>query len=448
MLKKLSGMAALLVALLPMAAFAAPKPALPDDANTPRVETMYTTWDDYYFYAAFRVHDTNVLGTNTATTSQPQQDDDVEVFFETDDARAKVRTPQTYQMAVSAAQGAYFSVGDNGKIPHGKAIYSYKYAVTVHGTLNKATGTDDGYDVELAIPWQEMGLSGPPKDGAIWGFNVISRDRESLDTPSDRFYSLSPKVRKREDVQNPSRWSHITFTASGAGTASTEDKVVCAKVTGAFPRINGTIVSGDWPASSRLAFGTEAINAPAPTLAEEPNSPESPFDNVAASLNPVAPVQTATAPTGLIDLPGGHGFIKIVPGGIAHPIGTEPFVPPPPPMPSVKTHRGRSNVQMAQTPPAPDGVVVNSGAFVLGQPRPPAFIMGIYRLDYNADTRKGPGQNVWNAQGGTLLADQPMNGAGPWFSGCERSGTGSRWPICAARELKWPCCERGLTIPC
>lgn len=27
------------------------------------------------------------------------------------------------------------------------------------------------------------------------------------------------------------------------------------------------------------------------------------------------------------------------------------------------------------------------------------------------------GQNVWNAQGGTLLADQPMNGAGPWFSG-------------------------------
>ncbi len=74
-------------------------------------------------------------------------------------------------------------------------------------------------------------------------------------------------------------------------------------------------------------------------------------------------------------------------------------------------------MQIAQTPPVPNGVTVNSGAFVLGQPKPPAFIMGIYRLDYNADTRKGPGQNVWNAQGGTLLADQPMNGAGPWFSG-------------------------------
>ncbi len=327
MLKKLSGMAALLLALLPLTVFAAPKTAASDDANGPRVETMYTTWDDYYFYAAFRIHDANVIGTNATTTSQPQQDDDVEVFFETDDARAKVRTPQTYQMAVSAAQGAYFSVGDNTKVPHGKAIYSYKYAVTVHGTLNKAAGTDDGYDVELAIPWQEMGLTGPPKDGAVWGFNVISRDRESLDTPADRFYSLSPKVRKAEDVQNPSRWSHITFVTSGAA-ASTEDKVVCAKVTGAFPRINGTIVSGDWPASTRLAFGTSAAMAPAPTQAEEPNATESPFDNPAAALNPTPSAEAANPVTGVIVGPNGL-VIKVVPHGIAHPFGLDVPVPPP-----------------------------------------------------------------------------------------------------------------------
>ena len=416
MLKKLPGMAAvLLLALLPAAAFAAPKPTPAEDASAARVGAMYTTWDDYYFYAAFRVHDSNVLGTNNTTTSQPQQDDDVEVFFETDDARAKVRTPQTFQMAVSAAQGAYFSVGDNGKIPKGKAIYSYKYAINVQGTLNKAAGTDEGYDVELAIPWQEMGLTGPPKDGAVWGFNVVSRDRESLNAPADRFYSLSPKVRRREDVQNPSRWSRITFVGSADGAVSTEDKVVCAKVTGAFPRINGTIVSGDWPAATRLAFGLDPITAAAPTVAEEPNTTDSPFDNPAAlGPTPAAPVQQASVPTAIIDGPGGL-TIKVVPGGIPHPLGLDVPVPPPPPVRPSKGHGG--DVQIAQTPPVPDGVTVNSGAFVLGQPKPPAFIMGIYRLDYNADTRKGPGQNVWNAQGGTLLADQPMNGAGPWFSG-------------------------------
>ena len=91
------------------------------------------------------------------------------MFFETDDARAKVRTPQTYQMAVSAAQGAYFSVGDGTKIPKGKAIYSYKYAVTVHGKLNKPDGSDQGYDVEMAIPWSEMGLTGAAQAGRDLG---------------------------------------------------------------------------------------------------------------------------------------------------------------------------------------------------------------------------------------------------------------------------------------
>jgi len=421
MLKKLPGIAASrplafsivsLLCLLPTLALAAPKAPPADDTNGLRVGTMFTTWDDYYFYAAFRVNDTNVVGTNNSTTSQPQQDDDVEVFFETNDAHDKVRTPQTYQMAVSVAQGAYFSIGDGTKIPKGKAVYSYKYAVTTHGKLNSANGTDKGYDVEMAIPWSEMGLAGPPQPGATWGFNVISRDRDSEATPATRFYSLSPKVKKRDDVQNPSKWSHITFAAPGVETASTPENVVCAKVTGAFPRVNGTIVSGDWPAATRLAFGTEPITAAAPTVAEEPNTTESPFDNP-PPLGPT-PQQTAAVPPGLIDLPGGHGFIKVVPGGIKNPTGLEvPVIAPPPP----KQNKRNRPIRMAQTPPVPEGVVVNSGAFTLGAPKPPPFIMAIYRIDFNGDARKGPAQNVWNAQGGTLLADQPMNGAGPWFSG-------------------------------
>ena len=409
------------------AVFAAPI-SVSAEGGGERVQTMYTSWDDYYFYAAFRVHDTNVIGTNTATTSQPQQDDDLEVFFETDDARAKVRTPQTIQMAVSAAQGAYFSVGDGTKIPKGKAVYSYKYAVTVNGTLNKPDDTDTGYDVELAIPWSEMGRSGPPAPGAVWGFNVISRDRDSLTTPADKFYSLSGNVRGKGDVQNPSKWTRIVFVNGGASTPSTPDKIVCAKVVGQFPRVNGTIVSGDWPALTRIGFGAQAVNAPAPTVAEEPNTTESPFDNP-PPLGPAAPAaQQVEVPTGMIDLPNGHGFIKIVPGGIKNPNGMTP--PTPPSAGPIQTRKvGKGEYQVAQAPPepkysssgqyapAPEGITINSGAFVLGAPKPPAFVMGVYRLDFNGDTRLGAAQDVWNAAGGTSLADQPMNGAGPWFSG-------------------------------
>ena len=399
----------LTAAFLAVPTLAAP-PAPADASGGPRVSTMYTTWDDYYFYAAFRVRDTNVEGKNATTTSQPQEDDDVEVFFDTGDDRAKVRTPQTYQMAVSAAQGAYFSVGDGTKIPKGKAVYSYKYAATVNGTLNNPADTDTGYDVELAIPWSELGQTGPPKPGATWGFNVLSRDRDDA-TPADKFYSLSRNVRGKGDVQNPSKWAQITFVTANGGRASTPGEVICAKVVGQFPRVNGTIVSGDWPAETKLAFGDHAVSAAAPTVAEEPNTTESPFDNPAG----LAPTQTADNVTGLIDLPGGKGTIKIVPGGIKVPAGLEPPVitaplPPPPPPPK----RGK-NQQVAQADLGKD-VVVNSSMFTLGQTKPPPFVMGIYRLDYNADPRQGLAQNVWSPTGASLLADQPMNAAGPWFS--------------------------------
>ena len=417
----------LTLSLLPAALAAPPPPAQPGDA---RVQTMYTSWDNYYFYAAFRVRDADVLGTNTTTTSQPQQDDDVEVFFETDNARAKVRTPQTFQMAVSAAQGAYFSVGDGTKTPKGKAVYSYKYAATVLGTLNKPEDTDTGFDVEIAIPWSEMGRTKPPAPGEVWGFNVVSRDRDSPAAPAGRLYSLSGSVKSKGDVQNPSKWSRIVFAAGGASTPSSPEKIVCAKVVGQFPRVNGTIVSGDWPAVTRASFGTDAVTAPAPTVAEEPNTTQSPFDNPPPlGLAPPGSKQAAAAPveTSTIDLPGGRGSIKVVPGGIKAPAG---MAPPAPPAGPIKTKRiGKGEYQVAQAlpeskfssngqyAPLPAGVSVNSGAFVLGPPKPPAFVMGVYRLDFNADPRLGPGQNVWNAAGGTALADQPMSGSGPWFSG-------------------------------
>ena len=322
MLKRLPGVAALLCLLAPATLAQAPA------HSAPRVSAMYTTWDDYYFYAGFQVHDPNVISTNTTPTSQPQQDDDVEVFFETGNARATVRTAHTYQMAVSAGNGAYFSVGDGSSVPQAKIVYTYKYAAQVDGTLNNPTDTDIGYTVEIAIPWQELGQSGPPKDGTTWGFNVISRDRGSTDATTGRFFSLSPQVQGAADVQDPAKWTHITFTTGGIASESIDQVVSPHTTLNRFPDINGSIVSGEWPGSSRLTFGTAGVDAPAPTVAEEPNTTESAFNTpqpiqptpanpplvapppVPVPVKPKTPV--AEAPPTSIDLPNG-GSIKIVP---------------------------------------------------------------------------------------------------------------------------------------
>src|SRR5579884_2738171 len=96
-------------------------------AQSPRVSAAYTAWDDYYFYAGLQVSDPNVISTNRTPISQPQQDDDIEVFFETDGPeKATVRTDKTYQMAVSAGGGAYFSQGDGSSVPKAKLVLTYK----------------------------------------------------------------------------------------------------------------------------------------------------------------------------------------------------------------------------------------------------------------------------------------------------------------------------------
>ncbi|BDI30907.1 hypothetical protein CCAX7_29580 [Capsulimonas corticalis] len=400
-----------------------------------RVSALYTSWDDYYFYAAFQVNDRNVVGVNNTPISQPQQDDDIELFFETDRARAKMRTPRTFQMAVSAAGGSYFSVGVNGKIPKAKVVYTYKYAAKVDGSLNDPSDSDTGYTVEVAIPWAELGVDKAPKDGTTWGFNVISRDRASTAAPSDRFYSLSSAVQSGEDVQDPSKWASIVFTSGGSAPEASDKTVVSPRVVTRFPLINGSVVSGEWPAISRTSFGTKPIEAKAPTAEEEPNTSESPF--AAPPPEPIkppappptppptpvvpAPAPVVKAPTGpptSIELPGG-GSIKIVPGGI-HTVPGEKTATNDS---GTDTRPGRNPLTpkypAGYTPAAPQ--VSLTGSLQLTPAKAPALVMAIYRVDYNADSRKAPSQNVWNAQGRTQLIDQPMDGAGPWFSGLRAS---------------------------
>jgi len=391
-------------------------------ASPPRVTGLYTTWDDYYFYAGFQVSDKDVSGTNSTPTSQPQQDDDIEVFFNTDKTPTHVRTARTFQMAVSAAQGAYFSVGDGSPIPKAKVVYTYKYAAGVDGTINDNSDTDTGYTVEVAIPWQELGQDGPPQDGTTWGFNVISRQRHDSAKPATSFFSLSSLVKSEGDVQDPSKWTKIVFDAGQKQQPrSSAELVVSPQVSGHFPLVNGSIVSGEWPSNIRIDFGTDEIVANAPTVAEEPNTGVSPFttppeDNT-PPLTPTPPkppqndvVAKDPNDANAIPLPGG-GAIKIVPGGIKTPSGFEP---------PDDGRGGKRNPLSAKLPPGyqpPAPGVSLSGTLSLSPPTPPSLLMAIYRIDYNGDGRKGQAQNVWDKSGRTLLFDQPIDGAGPWFSG-------------------------------
>lgn len=51
-----------------------------------------------------------------------------------------------------------------------------RYSVRVHGTINDTSDTDEGYDVEVALPWTELGVC--PHDGLILGADFVCGDND------------------------------------------------------------------------------------------------------------------------------------------------------------------------------------------------------------------------------------------------------------------------------
>jgi hypothetical protein len=388
----------------------------------PRVANTYTAWDDYFFYAAFQVTDRNVLSTNRTPASRPQEDDDVEVFFDTKPTdAATVRTENTYQMAVSAGSGAYFSQGDGSKVPVPKVVLTYKYAVTIDGSLNDPNDNDTGYTVELAIPWSELGRTGPPAPGEVWGFNIVSRNRDSLDTTSTSFASLSDLVHSNADVQNPSKWTKVEFITTLSNQVSGPSHVFCPHIASDtnYPVIDGVVRDGEWNTAYGFSFGQAMYHAATPSKEEEPNVTSSPFANsiqpvirTPADANAKSNVATSDNPDFNITLPGG-GELHV--GKIESPPPPQAFVPE---EPIQRGHHkvyqpGSNSNPLAPNLPAdfnaenPIGPSINPDAsLALTEETSLApLVLATYYFTYPASPN--------------LLEylDQPMDGFGPAFGG-------------------------------
>ncbi len=217
-------------------------PAVGQEAVRDQIK-CYITWDDLYFYAGFKADWPDVRGTRSKPNADVIGDDLISVYIQTDDNTRDRVNPNCFSMSVSAAGGAQFAQGTDSGTFEPQTVYSFKYGTAIQGTLNNSDDVDEGFSVEMAIPWQLMHMNAPPL-GSMMRFNVVVRRYDAK--PGD-FVSLSPEVRSEEDVLNPSKWSRMVFaTYSFGASVPNSDKIVCAKTLVRPPLINGTIESAEW----------------------------------------------------------------------------------------------------------------------------------------------------------------------------------------------------------
>lgn len=185
-------------------------------------------WDDKYFYVAAEMEEPHVWGTLTEHDSVIFHDPDFEVFIDPNGD-----SHEYYEFEMNALNTGWDlflpkPYKDGGQADNGWEIPGLKTAAHVRGTLNDPSDRDEGWSVEIAIPWEVLAeharRPSPPEEGDQWrvGFsrvewqiNVVDgKYVKAPDTPEDNWVWSPQGV---IDMHRPEKWGYVRFTKKAPG---------------------------------------------------------------------------------------------------------------------------------------------------------------------------------------------------------------------------------------
>lgn len=210
-----------------------------DGVRQPPLATrMKLLWDDEFFYVAAELEEPDVWGTLTERDAVIFQDNDFEVFIDPDGD-----THAYYELEVNALGTVWDLMlvqpyRDGGPAIHAWDIAGLRAAVDVQGSINTPGDRDQGWIVEIAMPWAILREAAPgrrpPRAGEQWRVN-FSRVQWPTDVKDGRYLKrLDAKTGKPLPEENwvwspqgavnmhmPERWGFVQFSAATAGGEAT-----------------------------------------------------------------------------------------------------------------------------------------------------------------------------------------------------------------------------------
>ena len=192
-------------------------------------------WDDEYFYVAAEMEEPDLWGTLTVRDSVIFHDNDFEIFIDPDGD-----THAYYELEVNALKTAWDLMllkpyRDGGRAIDAWDIAGLQVGVDLRGTINRPGDRDDGWTVEIAMPWRILREAAPdrkaPQPGDRWRVN-FSRVQWQLDTADGRYAKrLKPGTKDPLPEDNwvwspqgavnmhlPERWGYVQFSGVPAGS--------------------------------------------------------------------------------------------------------------------------------------------------------------------------------------------------------------------------------------
>lgn len=202
-----------------------------DRKPKPRLRTRAKMlWDREYFYIAAQLDEPHVWGTLTKHDAVIFQDNDFEVFIDPDGDNHEY-----YEFEMNALNTTWDlflprPYKDAGTADNRWEIPGLQSAVHVQGTLNDPSDKDEGWSVEIAIPWKVLAeyahRPAPPSHGDTWRVNfsrvewqqevVEGKYRKVPDTKEDNWVWSPQGI---IDMHRPERWGFVQFSKEPPGDA-------------------------------------------------------------------------------------------------------------------------------------------------------------------------------------------------------------------------------------
>ena len=131
-------------------------------------------WDDAYFYVAAEMVEPDLWGTLRTRETVIFHDNDFEVFIDPDGD-----THAYYELEVNALGTPWDLMlikpyRDGGRAIDGWDIAGLKVGIDLRGTINRPGDRDDGWTVELAMPWRIL-REAAPEQRAAEGRRALAR---------------------------------------------------------------------------------------------------------------------------------------------------------------------------------------------------------------------------------------------------------------------------------
>jgi hypothetical protein len=194
-------------------------------------------WDDDYLYFAVEMEEPDLWATVTEHDAVIFQDNDIELFIDPDGTTHRYMELEINQHGTAWDLLLAKPYRDDDHVAYsGWDLHGLKIGRTLNGTLNQPGDRDQGWTVEVAIPWRALrenhGEPMAPKTGEQWRLNfsrVEWKTRSSggsyqklVDAGSGRPLPEDNWVWSPQgviDMHYPEMWGVVQFSGSPAGGA-------------------------------------------------------------------------------------------------------------------------------------------------------------------------------------------------------------------------------------